>query len=77
MDYFLITNFQTLCFVAIKEEYWLIDFEEKNEIPNSYLAAEYESKGFMEVNCFKTFRFGVRQFTCVSRNADGGIKKQE
>jgi len=40
MDYFLIINFQTLCSVAIKEEYRLIDFEEKNEIPNGFLAAE-------------------------------------
>ena len=55
MDYFLITNFQTLCSVAIKEEYWLIDFEEKNEIPNGYLATEYESKGFMDSKLLQDF----------------------
>ena len=48
MDYFLITGFQTLCSVEDKTEYWLIDFEEKNELPLGYSASEYESKGFME-----------------------------
>jgi len=55
MDYFLITNFQTLCSVSIKEEYWLIDFEEKNEIPNGYPADEYESKGFMDSKLLQDF----------------------
>ena len=48
MDYFTITSFETLCSLEIKEEYWLIDFEENNEVPNGYAAQEYESKGFME-----------------------------
>jgi transposase len=46
MEYFNITDFQILCSTEIKKEYWLIDFEEKNDIPNGYPASEYESKGF-------------------------------
>ncbi len=53
--YFLITNYQTLCAVSIKEEYWLIDFEEKNELPNGYPDQEYESKGFMESKLIQDF----------------------
>lgn len=55
MDYFIITNFQTLCSVEIKEEYWLIDFEEKNELPNGHAGADYESKGFMESKLLQDF----------------------
>jgi len=55
MDYFIITNFQTLCSLSIKEEYILIDFEEKNDIPNGYSAADYESKGFMESKLIQDF----------------------
>lgn len=55
MDYFIITNFETLCSVEIKQEYWLIDFEEKNEVPNGYPSHEYESKGFMESAIMQDF----------------------
>ena len=55
MDYFIITDYQTLCSVQLKEEYWLIDFEEKNELPNGYSAADYESKGFMESKLLQDF----------------------
>lgn len=46
MDYFEIRQHQQLCSVADKLEYWLIDFDERNEIPNGYSSLEYESKGF-------------------------------
>ena len=46
LNYFEIKKHQILCSVAEKLEYWLIDFDEKNELPNGYPASEYESKGF-------------------------------
>ena len=55
MDYFVINGFQTLCSTETKTEYWLIDFEEKNELPEGYSSAEYESKGFMECNLIQDF----------------------
>jgi hypothetical protein len=55
MEYFLITSFQTLCSLENRKEYWLIDFEEKNELPNGYSALEYESKGFMEGKLIQDF----------------------
>ena len=55
MDYFLISEFQTLCSTETKTEYWLIDFEEKNELPEGYSALEYESKGFMESKLIQDF----------------------
>jgi hypothetical protein len=55
MDYFLITGFQTLCSFETKTEYWLIDFEEKNELPEGYSSLDYESKGFMESNLIQDF----------------------
>lgn len=55
MDYFTITNYVTLCSIEIKQEYWLIDFEEKNEIPNGYPANEYETKDFMESATIQDF----------------------
>jgi hypothetical protein len=46
MEYFEITGSQQLCSIKDKLEYWLIDFDEKNEIPNGFSTSEYESKGF-------------------------------
>lgn len=55
MEYFVITDFQTLCSVETKTEYWLIDFEEKNDLPNGHVALEYESKGFMGSKIIQDF----------------------
>jgi hypothetical protein len=55
MEYFVITAFQTLCNVEAKQEYLLIEFEEKNELPNGYSSAEYESKGFLESKHIQDF----------------------
>jgi hypothetical protein len=55
MDYFTISHFEVLCSVALKQEYWLIEFEEKNELPKEYSAHDYESKGFMESNLIQDF----------------------
>lgn len=55
MEYFDITNFETLCNIKSKEEYWLLDFEEKNEIPNGYDSKLFESKGFMDSKIIQDF----------------------
>src|SRR3989304_1780744 len=55
MDYFLINDFQTLCSLESKTEYWVIEFEEKNELPNGYSSMDYESKGFMESKLIQDF----------------------
>lgn len=55
MEYFEIFNFQELCSVKDKLEYWLIDFEEKNFLPNGYSAVDYESKGFMDGKLVQDF----------------------
>jgi hypothetical protein len=55
MDYFVITGYQTLCSVELKQEYWLIDFEEKNDLPIGYSPTEYESKGFMGPKLIQDF----------------------
>ncbi len=55
MDFFVILGFTTLCSIETKQEYWLIDFEEKNEVPAGYNASDYESKGFMESSLIQDF----------------------
>lgn len=55
MDYFSIIDYQTLCDLSSKKEYWLIDFEEINSIPQGYNPLEYESKGFMESHLIQDF----------------------
>lgn len=55
MEYFDITDFETLCSLELKSEYWLINFEERNEIPNGYDFKEYESKGFVESKLIQDF----------------------
>jgi hypothetical protein len=41
--------------VERKEEYWVIEFEEKNQVPDGYPAGDYESKGFMESKLIQDF----------------------
>ncbi len=55
MDYFTITDFQTLCNVEAKQEYLVIEFEEKNDVPIGYSSVDYESKGFMESKLIQDF----------------------
>ena len=55
MDFFEIKEFQTLCSLETKTEYWLIDFEEKNQLPSPYSALEYETKDFMESKFIQDF----------------------
>lgn len=55
MDYFEITFFQTLCSVERKKEYYIIEFQEKNEVPNGYSSHEYDSKGFTESKFIQDF----------------------
>lgn len=54
-QYFIIGKYEILCDVATKSEYWLIEFEEKNELPSSYSSSDYESKGFMESSTIQDF----------------------
>ena len=55
MEYFQLSSYQELCSVKDKLEYWLIEFEEKNNLPNGYCSSEYESKGFMEGKLVQDF----------------------
>lgn len=48
MEYFEIKRYCQLCSLSDKLEYWLIDLDEKNDIPNGFSSSEYESKGFTE-----------------------------
>ena len=60
VKYFSISKFETLCSVETKTEYWLIDFEEKNELPNGYNSKEYESKGFIGSKLIQDFPLRVK-----------------
>lgn len=55
MDYFKIIDYQTLGFVNIKQDCWLIDFEEKNDLPSGYSTLDYESKGFIGSKLIQDF----------------------
>ena len=55
MNYFSVNGFYMLCSIETKKEFWLIEFEEKNQLPEGYLAVDYESKGFMESKFIQDF----------------------
>ena len=55
VEYFTITHFEVLFDEALKQEYLVIEFEEKNELPEGYSASQYESKGFMESKRIQDF----------------------
>lgn len=48
LDYFEIVSFKLNKGEGEVKDFWQIDFEEKNLIPEGYESGEYESKGFME-----------------------------
>ena len=54
-NYFSISHYEILCSLETKEEYWLIEFEERNELPEDYSVTDYESKGFMESKLIQDF----------------------
>jgi hypothetical protein len=55
MDYFKITGIELFGNVQLKRDYWIIDFEEKNEVPLQYVAVDYESKGFLDAKLVQDF----------------------
>jgi hypothetical protein len=54
-EYFFISKCEVLCSIETKEEYLIISFEEKNELPSGYSVLDYESKGFMESKLIQDF----------------------
>lgn len=53
--YFIISHFEILCSLETKEEYFVVEFEERNELPKGYSRNDYESKGFMESKLIQDF----------------------
>jgi hypothetical protein len=54
-EHFDITFVDTLCEIASKSEYLIIEFTEKNLLPDGFSFEEYESKGFMESKLIQDF----------------------
>jgi transposase len=55
VEYFEMTNYQELCSVQDKLEYIVVDFVERNELPNGYSFDEYETKDFMSSKLIQDF----------------------
>lgn len=55
MEYFEITEYRELCSVQDKLEYIVIDFTERNELPNGYSFEDYETKDFMSSKLIQDF----------------------
>ena len=55
MEYFIISSYYPLCDVEKRKEILIIEFEEKNELPNGYSTSDYESKGFIGSSLIQDF----------------------
>ena len=55
MVHFDISLVATLCDIASKSEYLVIEFTEKNILPMGFGVEEYESKGFLESKLIQDF----------------------
>ena len=53
--YFEITHVETCLDEELMQEYVLIEFEERNELPEGCSPSDYESKGFMESKRIQDF----------------------
>lgn len=66
--YFSLSDHQILCDIATKSEYWLIDFEEKNELPEGFSVSDYETKDFMKSHFIQDFPLrGKAVYLCVKK----------
>ncbi len=68
-QYFDITGFIQLCLISNKSEYYVIDFVEKNILPNGFSQEEYEAKDFME----PAF---IQDFPIIGRGVFLSVKKR-
>lgn len=55
VEYFELSSYQELCSVQDKLEYIVVDFIERNELPNGYSFVEYETKDFMTSKLIQDF----------------------
>ena len=55
VKYFAITNYQELCSIQDKIEFIIVDFVERNELPNGFSFDEYETKDFMSSKLIQDF----------------------
>ena len=55
LTYFEITQVEHLGNIEIKEEFLIIEFTEKNILPEEYSSQDYESKGFIESKLIQDF----------------------
>lgn len=55
VKYFEITDYQELCSVSEKLAYIIVEFKERNELPNGYSFDEYETKDFMSSKLIQDF----------------------
>ena len=53
--YFSITDYQILCEIETKSEFWLIDFKEKNDLPTGFSGSDYETKDFTKSHFIQDF----------------------
>jgi len=47
VEYFEITDYQELCSMQDKLEFIIVDFVERNELPNGFSFDEYETKDWV------------------------------
>jgi hypothetical protein len=55
VEYFEITDYQELCSMQDKLEFIIVDFVERNELPNGFSFDEYETKDFMSSKLIQDF----------------------
>jgi len=55
VEFFEISGYQELCSVEDKLEYIIVDFTERNDLPNGFSFDEYETKDFMSSKLIQDF----------------------
>lgn len=55
MEYFNITSFQILGDLQKRKDFYLIDFVEKNELPNGFFFTDYQTKDFTKSKFIQDF----------------------
>lgn len=77
LDYFTITDIKELGYIKEKQDSFYVYLEEKNELPQGYSAADYESKGFSKEKIIQDFPIRGRALFLVLRRRIWRLKSDK
>lgn len=77
LNYFVITDIKELGYIKEKQDSFYVYLEEKNELPQDFVASDYESKGFAKEKIIQDFPIRGRALFLVLRRRIWRLKSDK